>query len=81
MYLDANGARTHAAAQPHCSFFVRYITVSGSHFSPLSANVVANQGFIVAAAAQSLQRQNKAPGAFVPPLAPFNAVSEAFRNA
>ena len=37
--------------------------------SPLSANVVVNQGFIVAATAQSLPRQNKAFIAFVrPPL-------------
>lgn len=70
MYVDANThtlTHTYTQQQPYCSFFVCYVTVSGSHFfSPLSADVVANQAFIVAATAQSLQRQDGAFSAFVP---------------
>lgn len=48
-------ANTHSRTNPVVSL-LRYITVSGSDFfPPLSANVVVNQDFEVAAAAQSLQ--------------------------
>lgn len=46
-------------------------------FFPLSADVVANQAFIVAATAQSLQRQYEAFSAFVPSASPVKTFPSA----
>ena len=56
---------------------MRYVTVSGSHFFPLSADVVANQAFIVAATALSLQRQSEAMTAVLPAAPPVQTLPSA----